>query len=112
MSERKLEHVNPTSGMFADAIRALAAIDAELGMPDDGCNSTQATLTAIQLLHSAHRDDVAKNERMAALLSESVRMIGAFKRAGWIMNGAWGNQIDDFIARVKRATDGDTVGQS
>ena len=31
-------------------IRALAAIDAELGLPEDGCNSTQRTLEAIRLL--------------------------------------------------------------
>ena len=104
MSEQKLEHVNPMGSMFADAIRALAAIDAELGMPGDGCNSTQATLTAIRLLHSAHRDDVANNKRLATLLLESVSMIEGFRRAGWIMNGAWGDQTNDFIARVKRAT--------
>jgi hypothetical protein len=104
MSEQKLEHVNPTGSMFADAVRALAAIDRELGMPEDGCNSTQATLTAIRLLHSAHRDDVAKNKRLTALLSESVNMLEGFKRAGWIIGAAWGDQTNDFIARVKRAT--------
>lgn len=104
MSEQKMEHVNPTGDLLADAIRTLAAIDHELGMPEDGCNSTQATLTAIRLLHSAHRDDVAKNQRLATLLLESVSMIKAFRRAGWIMNGAWGDQTNDFIARAKRAT--------
>lgn len=104
MSEQKPEHINPTGEMFASAVRALAGIDRELGMPEDGCNSTQATLTAIRLLHSAHRDDVATNQRLATLLLEAVSMIEAFKRAGWIMNGAWGDQTNDFIGRVKRAT--------
>ncbi len=45
-------------------ITALAAIDAELGLPEDGCNSTARTLTAIRLLHSVHRDDVAEIERL------------------------------------------------
>ncbi len=39
-------------------ISALAAIDRELGLPDDGCNSTAQTLNAIRLLKLAHRDDV------------------------------------------------------
>lgn len=50
--------------MFKDAIRALAAIDAALGMPEDGCNSPERTNNAIKLLHAAHKDDVADNERL------------------------------------------------
>lgn len=103
MSEQKVEHVNPVDSMFLNAIRALAAIDSALGMPDDGCNSTQATLTAIRLLHSAHRDDVAENERLTALLVEVVRMIEGYKRAGWLTSGAAIEQANDFISRVKRA---------
>ena len=49
-------------------IAALAAIDAELGLPEDGCNSTVRTLTAIRLLHSAHRDDVAEIARLERAL--------------------------------------------
>lgn len=104
MSDQKPDHINPTGEMFASAVRALAEIDRELGMQEDGCNSTQATLTAIRLLHSAHRDDVSKNKRLTTLLSEAVSMVEAFRRAGWIMNGAWGDQINDFIGRCKRAT--------
>lgn len=32
--------------METQMIRALAEIDRELGMPDDGCNSTEKTITA------------------------------------------------------------------
>lgn len=103
MSEQTKGFVNPTDPLFADAVRALAAIDAELGMPDDGCNSTQATLAAIRLLHSAHRDDVAANKRLAALLSEAVRMIEGYKRAGWLTNPSAGEQATDFILRVRDA---------
>ncbi|MGB4240134.1 MAG: hypothetical protein WBK37_02385 [Kiritimatiellia bacterium] len=49
-------------------IRALAEIDRELGMPDDGCNSTENTITAIRLLHAAHRDDAAEVERLQTSL--------------------------------------------
>jgi hypothetical protein len=34
------------------AIAALAAIDAELGLPDDGCNSTGRTLAAVRELQT------------------------------------------------------------
>lgn len=40
MSEQNMESVNQTDTMLSDAVLALAAIDSELGMPDDGCNST------------------------------------------------------------------------
>ena len=55
--------------MEMQMVRALAAIDAELGMPEDGCNSTQATLTAIRLLHAVRRDDEAEIERLRAALA-------------------------------------------
>lgn len=48
----------------AATIAALATIDAELGMSEDGCNSTARTLTAIRLLHSVHLDDVAEVARL------------------------------------------------
>lgn len=54
--------------MEQQMIRALAAIDAELGMPEDGCSSTERTLTAIRLLHSMRRDDAAEIERLRAAL--------------------------------------------
>ena len=52
--------------LVSATIAALAAIDAELGLPEDGCNSTARTLTAIRLLHSVHRDDVAEVARLTA----------------------------------------------
>jgi hypothetical protein len=52
-------------------IRALAAIDEELGMPEDGCNSTEATITAIKLLHAVHEDDQRHAERLELLLTEA-----------------------------------------
>jgi hypothetical protein len=36
--------------LWPQMIAALAAIDAELGIPDDGCNSTGQTLAAIRAL--------------------------------------------------------------
>lgn len=47
-----------TQALWPQMIRALAAIDDELGLPQDGCNTTQRTLDAIRLLKLAHRDDV------------------------------------------------------
>ena len=47
-----------TQALWPQMISALAAIDRELGLPDDGCNSTAQTLNAIRLLKMAHRDDV------------------------------------------------------
>lgn len=82
---------------------AKAAIDFELGIPEDGCNNTQATLTAIRLLHSAHRDDVGANNRLVAFLSESVRMIEGYMRAGWLTNPAAREQATDFIQRARLA---------
>ena len=54
--------------MEMQMIRALAEIDRELGMPDDGCNSTENTITAIRLLHAVRRDDEAEIERLRAAL--------------------------------------------
>ena len=54
--------------LVSATITALAAIDAELGLPEDGCNSTARTLTAIRLLHSVHRDDVAEVARLTDVL--------------------------------------------
>ncbi len=56
--------------MFQETIRALAAIDAALGMPDDGCNSPERTITAIKMLLSAHEDDVAEIERLRSRLAD------------------------------------------
>lgn len=39
-----------TQALWPQMIAALAAIDAELGLPDDGCNSTSQTLAAIRAL--------------------------------------------------------------
>ena len=36
--------------LFESAISALAAIDRELGLPDDGCNATALTIAEIQRL--------------------------------------------------------------
>ncbi len=60
-----------TPSITASTIMALATIDAELGLPKDGCNSTARTLTAIRLLHSAHRDDIAEVARLKAELVEA-----------------------------------------
>lgn len=86
--------------MFTASIKALAAIDKELGMPEDGCNSTQATLAAIRLLKSAHMDDVAEIDRLGRLLAEAVRLIQYCKAAGYITNPAIGEQAADFIRRA------------
>jgi hypothetical protein len=42
-----------TQALWPQMISALAAIDAELGLPEDGCNSTGATLAAIRELKEA-----------------------------------------------------------
>ena len=56
------------NAMLPKTILALAAIDAELGMPADGCNSTEATLNAIRLLWAVQRDDHAELERLRETL--------------------------------------------
>lgn len=104
MGDQKPDRINPTGEMFANAIRALAEIDRELGMPEDGCNSTQATLAAIRLLHSAHRDDVANNQRLTTLLLETVSRIEGYKRAGWLTSGAAIQEANDLIGRIRRTT--------
>lgn len=47
--------------MFQQAIRALAAIDDALGMPQDGCNSTEKTLAKIK----AMREQNERCEKLA-----------------------------------------------
>lgn len=54
---RRLREENERKNrLFADAVSALAAIDAALGMPEDGCNSTDKTITAIKLMHAVRVD--------------------------------------------------------
>ena len=66
-----------TQALWPQMISALAAIDRELGLPDDGCNSTAQTLNAIRLLKMAHRDNVkiatdlqSENAVLAGLLRD------------------------------------------
>jgi hypothetical protein len=54
--------------MWPQMIAALAAIDAALGLPDDGCNSTQQTLDAIAKLKA----EAAKSERRAITFGDIV----------------------------------------
>lgn len=49
--------------------QALAAIDAALGLPDDGCNSTQRTLDAVHKLKA----EAAKSERRAISFGDIVQ---------------------------------------
>jgi hypothetical protein len=78
--------------MWPQMISALAAIDAELGIPDDGCNSTAQTLEKIRRLRVAmewYRDEaralavnVATGVHTAAVLaSVTVLSLDAGKRA-------------------------------
>jgi hypothetical protein len=54
--------------MWPQMIAALAAIDAALGLPADGCNSTQQTLDAIAKLKA----EAAKSERRAITFGDIV----------------------------------------
>lgn len=49
--------------------QALAAIDAALGLPEDGCNSTQRTLDAVHKLKA----EAAKSERRAITFGDIVQ---------------------------------------
>lgn len=64
--------------MQMQLIAALAALDAELELPDDGCNSTAQTLHAIRLLklqrQSAVLNWAAASRRVAKLESELAEM--------------------------------------
>jgi len=48
--------------MWPQMIAALAAIDAELGLPEDGCNSLAQTLAAIRALKASA--EIAKLPRL------------------------------------------------
>lgn len=50
--------------MFEMAVSALARIDAAMGMPEDGLNNPERTITAIKLLHAKSRDDDAEIARL------------------------------------------------
>ena len=50
--------------MEQQMIAALAAIDAALRLPKDGCNSTARTLDSIRLLWAVHEDDTAEIRRL------------------------------------------------
>ena len=56
--------------MFNKAISALAEIDAALGVPEDSCNTTEQTITAIKLLHAKSRDDDKRIEKLENELIE------------------------------------------
>lgn len=73
-------------------ILALAAIDAELGLPEDGCNSTQRTLEAIRML----KKEAAKSERRAITFGDIVAQQTMAMRAAVV---AW--QREDAAAGMK-----------
>jgi hypothetical protein len=50
--------------MFNRAISSLAQIDEALGVPEDSCNTTEQTITAIKLLQAKSRDDDAEIARL------------------------------------------------
>lgn len=56
--------------MFEMAISALARIDEALGMPEDGLNNPERTITAIKLLHSKNIDDEKRIEELENELVE------------------------------------------
>lgn len=68
--------------MFQDAIRALAEIDKELGLPEDGCNSTQQTITAIRLLFAVYEDQVRAIDMMTAALKATQERIAELPDMG------------------------------
>ena len=61
--------------LFESAISVLAAIDRELGLPDDGCNATALTIAEIQRLKklAAISNAAAKAETAAAVAKERER---------------------------------------
>lgn len=71
-----------------DALRdRLAEIDAALGLPEDGCNSTQRTLDAVNKLKA----DAAKSERRAIMFGDIVHTQALAMRAAYVdakLNGS------------------------
>lgn len=91
-------------------ILALAAIDAELGLPEDGCNSTQRTLEAIRLLKveaaTVARLLEARNAELRALVAKwrdhwSVQPQGADKESA-----AMGGGIEHCADELEQWLDG------
>lgn len=78
--------------MWPQMIAALAAIDVELGLPEDGCNSTQRTLDAIAKL----KTEAAKSERRAITFGDIVAQQTMAMRAAVV---AW--QREDAAAGMK-----------
>ncbi len=78
--------------MWPQMIAALAAIDAALGLPEDGCNSTQQTLDAIAKLKA----DATKSERRAITFGDIVAQQTMAMRAAVV---AW--QRGDASAGMK-----------
>ena len=79
---RRLREENDRKNrLFADAVSALAAIDAALGMPEDGCNSTDKTITAIKLMHAVRVDD---EKEITRLTEENERLRNDAERYRWL----------------------------
>jgi hypothetical protein len=81
---RRLREENERKNrLFTDAVSALAAIDAALGMPEDGCNSTDKTITAIKLMHAVRVDDEKEITRLTEeneRLRERAKTIGELEQ--------------------------------
>ena len=78
---RRLREENERKNrLFTDAVSALAAIDAALGMPEDGCNSTDKTITAIKLMHAVRVDD---EKEITRLTEENERLRKDADRYQW-----------------------------
>lgn len=82
------------------AIYALAEIDNALGIPGDGCNSTEQTIWAIKLLKLAHDDDQRFIARAANLLTYC-------KHAGSITNPAIADEVNDWLKLAQEALEGE-----
>ena len=85
---RRLREENERKNrLFADAVSALAAIDAALGMPEDGCNSTDKTITAIKLMHAVRVDD---EKEITRLTEENERLRKDAERGQFLVDrGEW-----------------------
>ena len=63
--------------LFESAISALAAIDRELGLPDDGCNATALTIAEIQRLKKMAAIGEATLHKIIASVEAALDAAGA-----------------------------------
>lgn len=95
-----------TQALWPQMISALAAIDRELDLPDDGCNSLEQTLETIREMKDAAKE---ASDEIEFLRNEVGRLLASISAEGdildWLLSRLPGNVIRDLVGVMSDTRD-------